>query len=156
MKPIYRCVNEPSNIGLAFRSSEVYGMLPLFLESSCHMKTCTACGQDLADEHRYCTRCGRPQLPASSPHATPTGGSAMEEMNITVLYVMVGALILALLFPPWETPPGQSPEFLGFHFYWSPPEPDAIVSRLMMTIELTTIGTAGLYLSWLLRRKKPD
>ncbi len=118
------------------------------------MKTCTACGQDLADEHRYCTRCGRPQLPASSPQATPTGGSEMEEMNITALYLMVGALVLALFFPPWETPSGQSPEFLGFHFYWSPPEPDAIVSRLIMTIELTTIGIAGLYLSWLLRKRR--
>jgi hypothetical protein len=117
------------------------------------MKTCTACGQDLADEHRYCTRCGKPQLPASSHPAAPTGDSGMEEMNISALYVMVGALVLALLFPPWETPPGQPPEFLGFHFYWSPPEPDAVVSRLIMTIELTTIGIAGLYLSWLLRKR---
>ena len=78
----------------------------------------------------------------------------MEEMNIAALYVMVGALILALFFPPWETPAGAPPEFLGFYFYWSPPEPGAVVSRLMMTIELTTIGTAGLYLSWLLRKKQ--
>jgi hypothetical protein len=117
------------------------------------MKTCVACGQDLADEHRYCTRCGKPQLPASSPPAAPMGESEMEEMNISALYVMIGALILSLLFPPWETPPGQPPEFLGFHFYWSPPDPDAVVSRLVMTIELTTIGIAGLYLSWLLRKK---
>lgn len=118
-----------------------------------HVKTCTACGQELSDDHRYCTRCGKPQLPASSPQAAPTGDVQVEEMSIAALYVMVGALTLALLFPPWETPPGQPPEFLGLHFYWSPPEPDAVVSRLMMTIELTTIGIAGLYLSWLLRKK---
>lgn len=118
------------------------------------MKICATCGQDLADEHRYCTRCGRPQPPAPSQPEAPAGGPEIEELNITVLYVMVGALILALLFPPWETPPGQPPEFLGIHFYWSPPEPDAVVSRMMMTIELATIGIAGLYLSWMLRKKR--
>jgi len=123
------------------------------LENRRPMKSCATCGQELADEHRYCTRCGKPQPPAQAPPAMPAGGSEMEEMNISVLYVMVGALLLALLFPPWETPPGQPPEFLGFHFYWSPPEPDAVVSRMMMTIELTTIGIAGLYFSWLLRKK---
>ena len=118
------------------------------------MKSCNTCHQELSDDHRYCTRCGRPQLPASSPHVTQPAdrGSEMEEMNITALYAMIGALILALLVPPWETAPGVPPEFLGFHFYWSPPESDAVVSRLMMTIELTTIGIAGLYLSWLLRK----
>jgi len=120
------------------------------------MKICTTCSQELSDDHRYCTRCGRPQLPVSSPHAAQPGGSEMEEMNIAELYAMVGALILALLFPPWETPPGMPPEFLGFHFYWSPPEPEAVVSRLVMTIELTTIGIAGMYCSWLFRKKKPD
>lgn len=74
-------------------------------------------------------------------------------MNIQVLYIMVAVLLAALVMPPWETPPGQTPEFLGFHFYWDPPEPDAVVSRLLMTIELTTIGVAGLYFSWLLRKK---
>ena len=58
---------------------------------------------------------------------------------------MVGALILALVFPPWETPPSQTPEFLGLHFILQPPRPDAIVSRLLVTIELTTISIAGLY-----------
>lgn len=75
-------------------------------------------------------------------------------MNMPALYAMAGALVLALLFPPWEAPPGQPPEFLGFHFYWSPPEPDAVVSRLILTIELTTIAMAGLYASWLLRKKR--
>jgi hypothetical protein len=118
------------------------------------MKTCTTCGKELSDDHRYCTQCGRPLLPPSSPQAAQPGGADAEEMNITALYVMIGALILALLFPPWETPPGHPPEFLGFHFYWSPPEPDAVVSRLIMTIELTTIAIAGLYCSWLLRKKR--
>ena len=118
------------------------------------MGICTACRQELSDDLRYCTRCGHPQLPSSSQHATLQGGTDVEEMNITALYVMVVALILALFFPPWETPPGHPPEFLGFHFYWSPPEPEAVVSRLMMTIELTTIGIAGLYCSWLLRKKQ--
>ncbi len=117
------------------------------------MKTCITCGHALADEDRYCTQCGRPQLPESSTPQSPAGGPAMEEMNITALYAMAVALVLALLFPPWQTPPGATPEFLGFHFCLSPPEPDAVVSRLVMTIELTTIGIAGLYLSWLLRTK---
>ena len=117
------------------------------------MKTCAACQHELSPEDRYCTQCGRPALPASSAHQPPADGTAVEEMNITALYVMAGALMLALLFPPWEAPPGAAPEFLGFHFCLSPPEPDAVVSRLVMTIELTTIAIAGLYLSWLLRKK---
>lgn len=74
-------------------------------------------------------------------------------MNLLVLYVMVGLLILAVLFPPWETPPGQSPEFLGFNFILSPSEPDSVVSRLLITIELVTIAMAGIYLSWLFRKR---
>jgi len=74
-------------------------------------------------------------------------------MNLSVLYVMVGLLILAVVFPPWETPPGQSPEFLGFHFILNPPESDSIVSRLLITIELVTIAMAGFYLSWLFRKR---
>ena len=71
-----------------------------------------------------------------------------------VLYAMVGLLLLALLVPPWETPPGQPPEFLGFHFILSPPEPDSMVSRLLITIELVTIAMAGFYLSWLFSKKQ--
>lgn len=74
-------------------------------------------------------------------------------MNVPVLYVMVGLLALALLFPPWEMPPAQSPEFLGFHFALSPPEPEAAVSRLLLTVELITIAVAGFYVSWLFRKK---
>ena len=80
-------------------------------------------------------------------------GLKSEDLNINVLYAMVGVLILALVFPPWETPPSQTPEFLGLHFILQPPRPDAIVSRLLLTIELTTIAIAGLYLSFLLRKR---
>ena len=69
---------------------------------------------------------------------------------------MAGILILALIVPPWETPPGQPPVFLGFHFVLSPPpagtEP-GVISRLLLTIELVTIAVAGLYFSWLFRKR---
>jgi hypothetical protein len=87
-------------------------------------------------------------------------GHEVEDMNMTALYVMVTALILAVLFPPWETPPSQRPEFLGFHFILNPPEIGAdesggggVVSRLLITIELVTIVVAGFYFSWLFRKK---
>ncbi|HJU03931.1 MAG TPA: hypothetical protein VJ692_02185 [Nitrospiraceae bacterium] len=80
-------------------------------------------------------------------------------MNVPILYVMVAALILAVLFPPWETPPGQPPQFLGFHFILNPPKVGTdgqgvgVFSRLLITIELVTIAVAGFYFSWLFRRK---
>jgi len=81
---------------------------------------------------------------------------ASETMNLPILYAMVAALILAALIPPWETPPTQTPVFLGFHWLWQPPDAGAgepaIVSRLLLTIELVTIAVAGLYFSWLFRR----
>jgi hypothetical protein len=75
-----------------------------------------------------------------------------EALNLQVLYGMVAVLALALLFPPWETPPTQAPEFLGLHFVLTPPTPDAVVSRLLMTIELVTIAIAGLYGAFLFRK----
>lgn len=81
-------------------------------------------------------------------------------MNLPVLYAMVALLILAGLFPPWETPPGQAPEFLGFHFILHQPGSgtgggaDGVVSRLLLTIELVTIAVGGLYFSWLLRKTR--
>ena len=114
------------------------------------MKTCTACGYELPDESRFCTRCGRALLP---PFSAKHAGWETEEMNMPVLYVMVGLLALALLFPPWEAPSAQPPEFLGFHFILSPPEPDAVDSRLLLTVELVTIAVAGFYISWLFRKK---
>jgi len=66
---------------------------------------------------------------------------------------MVAMLILALLVPPWETPPEQPPEFLGMHFILSPPAPEAVVSRMLQTIELVTIAIAGMYGAFLFRKK---
>lgn len=82
---------------------------------------------------------------------------ASETMNLPILYAMVAALILAALIPPWETSPGRTPVFLGFHWLWQPPDTGsagpAVVSRLLLTIELVTIAVAGLYFSWLFRRR---
>jgi hypothetical protein len=41
------------------------------------------------------------------------------------------------------------------HFILDPPTPDAIVSRLLLTIELVTIAIAGMYGAFLFRQKKP-
>ncbi|MGQ0667192.1 MAG: hypothetical protein ACT4O4_09170 [Nitrospiraceae bacterium] len=76
-----------------------------------------------------------------------------EQLNINALYGMVVVLILALLFPPWEATVEQTPEFLGMHFILSPPIPEAIVSRMLLTIELVTITIAGLYGAFLFRKK---
>ena len=89
---------------------------------------------------------------------TVEDGHEAEDMNMTVLSVMVAGLILVVVFPPWETPPGRPPEFLGFHFILNPPDTGAtggsgIISRLLITIELVTIAVAGLYFSWLFRKK---
>ncbi len=81
-------------------------------------------------------------------------------MNLHVLYAMMAVLVLALLFPPWETPPGYPPEFLGFHFILSPPaivenggEAAGVISRVLWLIDLVTVASAGLYLSWVFRKK---
>ena len=66
---------------------------------------------------------------------------------------MVVVLVISLLIPPWESPPSQPAAFLGFHFILSPPRPDAIVSRILLTVELTTTAIAGLYLSFLFRQR---
>lgn len=119
------------------------------------MKRCPSCQQELPEISRYCTQCGKPLDGRTDTRVsnTPTG-VRREDLNINVLYGMVAALLLALIFPPWETPASQTPEFLGFHFFLNPPGADAVVSRLLLTIELTTLGIAGLYLSFLLRSKK--
>jgi hypothetical protein len=81
-------------------------------------------------------------------------------MNLPILYGMVAGLIAAVLFPPWETPPGQPPAFLGFHFILTPPagegmaqEGAGVISRLLLTVELVTIAVAGLYFAWLFRKR---
>ena len=116
------------------------------------MNVCPSCQRELPEIYRYCTQCGtnlegiaRP-TPAK-PDSTP------DALNLQILYGMVATLILALLFPPWETPPSQAPEFLGLHFILAPPTPDAVVSRLLITIELVTIAIAGLYGAFLFRKQ---
>ena len=116
------------------------------------MKTCPSCQRQQADLNRYCIGCGRqfegrPQTSPTQAETTP------EALNLQVLYGMVAVLILAVLFPPWETPPSQPPDFLGMHFILSPPTPDAVVSRLLLTIELVTVAIAGLYASFLFRKR---
>lgn len=87
---------------------------------------------------------------ATPPTSNPT---AKEQLNLNILYGMIGVLLVSILMPPWETPPSQPAAFLGFHFILSPPQPDAMVSRMLLTIELTTTAIAGLYLSFLFRTK---
>jgi hypothetical protein len=122
------------------------------------MKTCPSCHRELPELYRYCTQCGQrldayqvpepPDPPSPDPPVDQAGA-----LNLNVLYGMVAALVLALLFPPWEASPSQSPEFLGLHFILTPPGPEAVVSRLLLTIELVTISIAGLYGSFLFRNR---
>jgi len=120
------------------------------------MKICPSCRKELPEISRYCSECGQ-RLHADPVDAPPPPPQRVEpqpgQLNIDVLYGMVALLSLAILFPPWETPPSQTPEFLGLHFILNPPTPDAIVSRLLLTIELVTIAIAGLYGSFLFRKK---
>jgi hypothetical protein len=120
------------------------------------MKLCPSCRHELPEISRYCSQCGQRlhadpvELPPPLPRRVDPPA---DRLNVEVLYGMVAMLSLAILFPPWETPPAQAPEFLGLHFILSPPTPDAIVSRLLLTIELVTIAIAGLYGSFLFRQK---
>jgi hypothetical protein len=118
------------------------------------MQTCFSCSRSQPEINRFCTQCGR-QLDSQSDSSLPFPHrvSTPEQLNLPVLYGMVVLLILAVLFPPWETPPTQTPEFLGLHFILASPAPEAIVSRMLLTIELVTIAIAGLYGSFLLRKK---
>ncbi len=119
------------------------------------MQICLACNRSQPEINRFCIQCGR-QLDGSSdrsPASRPSRTSPPDQLNLTVLYGMVAALILAGLFPPWETPPTQAPEFLGLSFILSPPASEAIVSRMLLTIELVTIAIAGMYGAFLFRKK---
>ncbi len=118
------------------------------------MQTCPFCDRAQAEINRFCTQCGR-RL-AGSPDPASSAGlhtPPPDQLNISILYGMVGVLVLALLFPPWETPPSQTPEFLGMHFIFSPPSPEAVVSRMLLTIELVTIAITGMYGAFLFRKK---
>ena len=117
------------------------------------MQTCPACHRSLPEINRFCTQCGqRLDGSTSTTTASKPNAATPEQLNINVFYGMVATLVLAVLFPPWETPPTQEPEFLGIHFILTPPTPDAIVSRMLLTIELVTIAIAGLYGSFFFRK----
>lgn len=119
------------------------------------MQICPACSRSQPEINRFCIQCGR-RLDGrsdSSPASRFPTTSVPDQLNLTVLYGMVVVLILAVLFPPWETPPTQQPEFLGLYFILSPPAPEAVVSRMLLTIELVTIAISGLYGAFLLRKK---
>jgi hypothetical protein len=101
-------------------------------------------------------QCGREIMPLPTATVQPK----KDDMNLPILYGMVAGLIVAILFPPWETAPGQPPAFLGFHFILAPSggegvaqEDVGVISRLLLTIELVTIVVAGLYFAWLFRKK---
>jgi len=118
------------------------------------MQTCSACQRPQPEINRFCTYCGRRlDEKAEVTPPSPSDRSEPGQLNIQVLYGMVAALVLAIVFPPWETPPDRPPEFLGMHFILSPPNPEAVVSRMLQTIELVTITIAGLYGAFLFRQK---
>jgi hypothetical protein len=118
------------------------------------MQVCQTCNRSQPEVNRFCVQCGR-RLDgrADGPSAFRSAHSVPGQLNITVLYGMVVLLILALIFPPWETPPTQEPEFLGMHFILAPPTPEAVMSRMLLTIELVTIAIAGMYGAFLFRQK---
>lgn len=111
-------------------------------------KTCQACGHESPSDARFCTSCGKRFVQESQAEAR-----AKEILNLRILYVMAGLLVLAVLFPPWEASPGSPPAYLGMHFILSPPEPEAVVSRILQTVELVTIAIGGMYLAWVFREK---
>ncbi len=118
------------------------------------MQTCPLCDRSQAEINRFCIHCGR-RLDGNAERTASFGPGATppDQLNLSILYGMVVVLVLALLFPPWETPPSQTPEFLGLHFILSPPTPEAVVSRMLVTIELVTIAIAGMYGAFLFRKK---
>jgi hypothetical protein len=119
------------------------------------MQICPACSRSQPEINRFCIQCGRRlDGSAGSSCASRPGGEVPEQLNLSVLYGMVAVLILAVLFPPWETPPTQTPEFLGMYFILSPPAPEAVMSRMLLTIELVTIAIAGMYGAFLFRNKE--
>ncbi|MEE8124984.1 MAG: zinc ribbon domain-containing protein [Nitrospirales bacterium] len=110
-------------------------------------KLCPSCGYELPFGGRFCQKCGNRVDRTQEPEAK------QETLNLRILYIMVGLLILSVLFPPWQTPLNQTPEFLGFHFILSPPSEGAQRSPILQTIQLFTIAVAGLYFSWVFRGK---
>ena len=120
------------------------------------MLTCPFCGHSLPEDSRYCIRCGRLVEADTGPGAPlqqTRGGREAEILNMPILYGMIVVLVIAVLFPPWESPPERPAAFLGFHSILRPPEPMAIVSRGLLTIELVVIAVGGTYGAWLFRGK---
>jgi len=113
-------------------------------------KPCPSCEYAMDVKGRFCPKCGSR---ADKPRE-PAAQDPEESLNLRILYIMVGLLILAVLFPPWQSPPDQPLEFLGFHFILSPPVEEAQRSPVLQTIQLFTIAVAGLYFSWMFRSRK--
>ena len=110
-------------------------------------RTCPSCRFGIPTGGRYCLRCG------TKVDENEQERRAGEHLNIRILYIMVGILILAVFFPPWEAAPGEPPQFLGLSFILSPPREGAIVSRILQTIQLVSIATGGMYAAWFFRSK---
>ncbi|MGE3153255.1 MAG: zinc-ribbon domain-containing protein [Nitrospiraceae bacterium] len=118
------------------------------------LTTCVNCGIVLGSEARFCPQCGRPQPARTVDGSSPQANAIKEEMSMPVLYVMIGILLLAFLFPPWESPPSEPPAFLGFHPFRKPPTATAVISRMLLIIETMTTVIGGVYASWLFRRRR--
>jgi hypothetical protein len=122
----------------------------ILTETRCYVsetKPCPSCGYELPLKGRFCPKC------VNRADQQPVVDSKQEPLNLRILYIMVALLILAVLFPPWQTASDLPPEFLGFHFILSPPLESAQRSPILQTIQLFTIAVAGLYFSWVFRDK---
>ncbi len=115
--------------------------------------TCQTCDQALPSAARFCPACGTPVVQEPRKPSRPEPARSKEILNLQILYIMAGLLILAVLFPPWESPPGDPPAYLGMHFLLHPPEPGAVVSGILQTVELATLAIGGMYLAWMFRDK---
>ena len=62
------------------------------------MQICPSCRQSLPEINRFCTRCGQ-RLAGSAPHSSTSPPSAPpatpDQLNLNVLYGMVGTLNMA-------------------------------------------------------------
>ncbi len=119
------------------------------------MLVCSTCRRQSAEGARFCSHCGE-ALPPSSPSSDPGQTARKDDLNLTVLIAMAGLLLLAVLIPPWEASPEDPPAFLGFHPFWASPTATAVVSRMLLTIETTTIAIAGIYGSWFFRKRRDN